>query len=284
MPSRPRCAANRPTCDAEAGRRKAGRWSMPCARCSTPPCVVCRLGPTWRRPSPMARSAGRRCRASWRTGVSRSTTTSRSVRCAVWPSDAATGCSPVLAQAASAPRPSIPSSRPRPSPGQALQGERRRPEGLYRRRYRQSRRRLACQPLGRHHALELDVAGRSANRASRVICNPHDALTLSMPQAAHLKAGEQPYALPGPSTAFRPNGGFWQRYSSPCFTKPSPPWLFKCNPRTPEATGWTWRLLCSSLGAIHDSIMPEADRVTPSDPSPCSDAPSRSGSNRLRSS
>jgi hypothetical protein len=41
-----------------------------------------------------------------------STTTSRSARCAVSPLGAATGCSPALAQAARAPPPSTPSSRP----------------------------------------------------------------------------------------------------------------------------------------------------------------------------
>ncbi len=53
----------------------------------------------------------RRCRASWVTAVSRSTTTSPSAHCAVLLSDAATGCSPAPVQAASGLPPSTPSSR-----------------------------------------------------------------------------------------------------------------------------------------------------------------------------
>ncbi|WP_294305056.1 hypothetical protein, partial [uncultured Sphingomonas sp.] len=42
---------------------------------------------------------------------------------------------------------------------------------------RQSRRRLACQPMGRTHALELDAAGKSADCASSIICGLHTTLT-----------------------------------------------------------------------------------------------------------
>jgi transposase len=58
-----------------------------------------------------------------------------------------------------------------------LQGQRRRLAGLYRRRHRQGRRQLAREPLGRTHAVELYTTGRSANRASRIICGLHAALT-----------------------------------------------------------------------------------------------------------
>ncbi len=65
------------------GGHEVGRWSTAYARCSPPRCAACRPGPTWSRPLPMARSAGRRCAASSRTGGWRSTATSPNARYAV---------------------------------------------------------------------------------------------------------------------------------------------------------------------------------------------------------
>ena len=66
-----------------------------------------------------------------------------------------------------------------------LQGQRRRPAGLYRRCHRQGRRRLARHPLGRADAVELGAPDRSANSPSRINCGPHATLTI-------IRAGRSP--------------------------------------------------------------------------------------------
>jgi hypothetical protein len=125
--------------------------------------------------SPTARSDSRHCAAISMTAAWRSTTISPNVRCAALPSDDATGCSPVQKRGA---------RRGDLHRHPDLQGQRRRPAGLHRRRHWEDRSGLARSAMGRTYALELVRANRRASGASRVICGLPATLTKQQRRAA----------------------------------------------------------------------------------------------------